>query len=806
MKRILSFISVLCTLLVSSGFAQLTFTENSVAAGVNDDGFGQGIAFADYNKDGFVDIYVVNHDHAGQLAVLYLNNGDGTFTESAVPAGVSVTSSGEGAVWFDYDKDGNIDLYIANEGGSNALMRNNGDGTFSNVSDATGANDSGLAPITNLLTDFNNDGAMDIYIVNLLGSNVLLRGDINGNFTVVENAGIGNSGRGLSGVWGDFNGDGYADLYVINDGANAMYKNNGDGTFTDVTAASGTASILRGFGGAIGDYDNDGDFDIYVSNLGVNQLFQNDGSGVFVDVAAAVGVDNPLNSRGVSFGDLDNDGDLDIFVVNANGANALFINDGSGAFGDSAVSAGVSDASRNGQGTAIADLDNDGDLDIYVANFGQPNLLYLNDGNSNHYLNVVLAGLANDANGIGSVIKIFTNPTSQTKMVEGGGGFSSHNSLPVEFGLGSLTSVDSIIVKWPYGRAQTVVPSGIDQTIIITEDIYEHDIMAGSILGIPTIEMIVEGDSISPSALVINIGDSTETDYHVKLTIFSEGVIEYQDSFYISSPLESFETTEIDFAKWVPSVAESFEVELILGLDSDQSLSNNILMTSSRITFAVPPSIVSKSPEDGEINVSVNLIFIDATFTENIDESFVNSENFSAVGSVSGTIPGNVLYVDEQMKIALFLDNSFNFVSDEVVTVTVSGDFESLFGLSLDGNSDGVGNGSPTDDFIWSFTVEPVTGIDNELGNIPQENSLAQNHPNPFNPITSIEFAIPEESEISLTVFDINGRVVEILAAGIFRAGYHTVDWDASKVSSGVYFYQLTTPEYVDTKKMILLK
>ena len=199
---------------------------------------------------------------------------------------------------------------------------------------------------------------------------------------------------------------------------------------------------------------------------------------------------------------------------------------------------------------------------------------YLNDGNSNHYLNVVLVGVANDANGIGSVIKIFTNPTFQTKMIEGGSGFSSYNSLPVEFGLGSLTSVDSIIVKWPYGREQTVVPSGIDATI--TEDIYEHDMKAGSILGIPTAEMIVAGDSIFPSAIVGNIGDSTETDYYVKLTIFSEGVIEYQDSIAFTSPLASLEAMGIDFAKWVPSAAETFDVELLLGLDSDQSLSNNI--------------------------------------------------------------------------------------------------------------------------------------------------------------------------------------------------------------------------------------
>ena len=168
MKRIISLISLLCTLLVSSGFAQLTFMENSVAAGVDDGGTGQGIAFADYNNDGFEDIYVVNH--SGQLAVLYLNNGDGTFTETAVSAGVSVTAGGEGAVWFEHDKNGNIDLYIANKGGTNALMHNNGDGTFTDVTAASGTA-STLPGYGCAIGDLDNDGDIDLYLVNDNGVN-----------------------------------------------------------------------------------------------------------------------------------------------------------------------------------------------------------------------------------------------------------------------------------------------------------------------------------------------------------------------------------------------------------------------------------------------------------------------------------------------------------------------------------------------------------------------------------------------------------------------------------------------------------
>ena len=194
------------------------------------------------------------------------------------------------------------------------------------------------------------------------------------------------------------------------------------------------------------------------------------------------------------------------------------------------------------------------------------------------------------------------------KIVEGGGGFSSQNSIPVEFGLGSVTSVDSIIVNWPYGRDQVIMTSEIDTAIIITEDIYEHDMIVSSISGIPTAEMIVEGDSIFPSATIGNIVDSTETSYYLILTITSDGVAEYQDSISIANPLASFEFQNVEFAAWVPSREDTFEIELLLGIDSDQSLINNMLNTSSRITFAVPPTILSVNPGEGEADVSASLV------------------------------------------------------------------------------------------------------------------------------------------------------------------------------------------------------
>jgi len=719
-------IGIFCaTAIISSTLkAQLTFTENSVNAGVNDGDAGQGIVFADFDNDGYLDFYVVNHD--GGLSVLYMNNGDGTFTENAAVAGIAVTAGGEGAVWLDYDKDGLMDIYVANEAGANALYHNNGDGTFTNEGGATGSDILGTA-ITALVADYNNDGLSDIYIVNLTGSNVLLKADLEGNYTDVTNsAGVGDAGAGISGSWGDFNGDGFADLYVVNRGSasNVLYENNGDGTFSNVTSSSGTSSSRAGYGCAVGDYDNDGDLDIYVSNFGANQLFQNDGSGTFIDVATTAGVHNSLNSLGVSFGDLDNDGDLDIYVVNDNGANALYINDGSGIFGDSTAVAGVGDASGVGQGTAFGDIDNDGDLDIYVTNFNQPNVFFINDGSSNHFLHINLKGLANDANGIGTTVTLHAGGTSQSRIVEGGGGFSSHSSPTVEFGLGSLISVDSIVVSWPYGREQTILIGSIDTVITITEDIYEYDLIAGLIIGIPSNEMIVEGDSILPSAVVGNIGDSTVANYYAKLTISSNEVIDYEDSLLISSPLEGFATVNLEFPVWIPSLADTYDVKLFVGLTVDQSVSNNMISSRSIIRFAVPPTVEVTKPSDGDTEVSASLARIDATFTEGVVADSLNSNTFFVEGSVSGLVPGLVLYSALTKRVTFIIDNTFDFASDELVTVTISGDLPSLFGLTLDGNLNGTSDGSPTDDFIWSFTVETITGVDDEIETVPDEYSL----------------------------------------------------------------------------------
>ena len=447
---------------------QADFAEAGNVAGVDDSGIGSGIAWGDYDGDGDPDLYVVN----GAANKLYRNDGSGSFTDvSAAP--VNDGSDARGAGWGDVDSDGDLDLYLANtSGATNQLFRNDGGGSFTDIT-VSPLDDVGYGTQV-ALADYDNDGDLDIYVVNQSTTavpNRLFKNDGSGTFTEVGGtAGVDDSGDGRGGAWGDYDGDGDPDLYVANNGgANKLYSNDGDGTFTDASAAP-VNDANNGVGTAWGDYDNDGDLDLYLTNFTsvANKLFQNNGSGTFTEVGAAAGVDDSGSGQGASWGDYDNDGDLDLYLAQG-GPNRLFQNNGNGTFNEVGVSGGVAD-SETGTGASWADYDGDGDLDLYVTNFNsKPNLLYKNNGNSNRWLHVKLTGVANNKSAIGTLVTAVTGSTRQKRYVDGGSGFLSQPSLPVEFGFGSTTTVDSLIVKWPDGFQKYLTNVATNQVLSLTE-------------------------------------------------------------------------------------------------------------------------------------------------------------------------------------------------------------------------------------------------------------------------------------------------------------------------------------------------
>ena len=355
---------------------KLAFVDVATAAGISDASHDdKGAFWGDFDNDGYDDLYVTTYG----TNKLYHNNGNGTFTDVTTTAGVGDTGAGFGATWGDFDEDGYLDLYVANYGQGNKLYLNNGDGTFTDVTSTAGVGNTGFN-YGALWFDFDSDGSLDLCVTDISGQSIkLYRNNRNGTFTDVSTAaGVDGPENGVGLSWGDYDNDGHHDLFVASAGnADKLFRSNGDGTFTEEAVAAGVASWAQGFGPAWGDFDNDGNIDLFVANKNsINLLYRNNGDGTFADVTAAAGVGGDGgNSRSASWVDFDGDGDLDLSVVNYGSANKLYRNNGDDTFTDVASIAGVGDTGSS-MASAWGDFDGDGDLDLYVANSYQANKLY----------------------------------------------------------------------------------------------------------------------------------------------------------------------------------------------------------------------------------------------------------------------------------------------------------------------------------------------------------------------------------------------------------------------------------------------
>ncbi len=476
---------------------------------------GSGAAFADYDNDGDLDLYIANSARPYPQAnapppqnVLYQNNGDGTFTDVTAIAGVGDTGWGMGCAFADYDNDGDADLYVTNYKG-NVFYRNNGDGTFTDFTVGAGSVDHQSFGAGVAWADYNNDGYVDLYIANYLdytkvpqgkevffpydffgGTNVLFLNKKDGRFIDVTGVARVSGGFHLSlgTSFADYDNDGDLDLYVANDAdQNILYRNEGDGTFLNTNipdARSRTGDVRGGMGVTWGDYDNDADLDLFVTNwLDENNiLYRNNLDGTFADATARSGCfESGLGKTGwgTEFFDYDNDGDLDLYIACGHIDPAtqeppaqddiLLQNNGDGTFSDVSEILGL-DSPRTGRGVAIADYDDDGDLDIFVVNTGErPWLLRNEGGNQNHWLKIRTVGTNSNHDGIGVRVEATTGALVQIREVTCGGSYLSQSSLELEFGFGKATMVDSIVIRWPSGTIQTLKDIEVDQTIIAAE-------------------------------------------------------------------------------------------------------------------------------------------------------------------------------------------------------------------------------------------------------------------------------------------------------------------------------------------------
>ena len=449
-----------------------TFTNVTEKAGVGDTGYGHGCTVGDYNNDGQLDLYVTNYG----TNRLYRNNGDGTFTEAAESAGVTEPRWSTSCAFADYDRDGNLDLYVVNY-----IVFDINENPW------CGLKEKGIRAYCE----------PDNFIAQ---SDTLYRNNGDGTFTdVTQTAGIYNTtGKGLGVVWADYNNDGAADIYVANDSTeNLFYRNNGDGTFEEVgfmvgVALSENGAPENGMGTTFGDWNNDGWFDLTVTNYAqqTNTLYHNDADGFFTDATTTTKTAQltyPYLGWATAFIDYDNDGYQDLFVANGHlhenlaelgqegtygQRNLLFRNNSNGTFTEISETLGpgmkLTDVSR---GATFADYDLDGDIDIVVTNSNTaPRLLRNDGGNRKNWLQIRLTATNGSTDAIGARVKITTGKLTQTREVRSGDGYLSQQDLTLHFGIGDSEQVDSIEVQWQTGAKQLIGSVPANQMLSLEEN------------------------------------------------------------------------------------------------------------------------------------------------------------------------------------------------------------------------------------------------------------------------------------------------------------------------------------------------
>jgi enediyne biosynthesis protein E4 len=490
-----------------------------------------GVALFDYDNDGYLDIYFVNSltvdlakAHQKTKSALYHNNGDGTFTDVTDKAGVGDIGFGMGVAVGDYNNDGFEDLYVTSLG-PNHLFRNNGDGTFTDVTAKSGVGDprwsTGAA-----FVDYDNDGKLDLFVSNYVDFDLnhlpefgqgrtcqfkgvpvqcgprglpgsgdsLYHNNGDGTFTdVSKKAGVSdeNGYYGLGVICSDFDEDGFVDIFVANDSTpNFLYHNNGDGTFKEIGFASGTAVNESGseqgsMGVTLGDYDHDGRLDLFITNFDdeYNTLYHNDGHNSFSDVSYAAKIAElslPYVGWGTKFFDYDNDGWVDLFVANGHAypqrghyrqREFLFHNNRDGTFSEVANQVGSAlMEERAGRGVAFGDIDNDGDVDIVVNDLdGSPQLLRNDGGSSNNSILIKTVGVKSNRDGIGARVRIVSGDLVQVDEVRSGGSYLSQSDLRLHFGLERRTKIDLVEVRWPSGVVDKITNLGVNKVFTVKE-------------------------------------------------------------------------------------------------------------------------------------------------------------------------------------------------------------------------------------------------------------------------------------------------------------------------------------------------
>lgn len=429
------------------------------------------VSFIDINKDGYDDLFVTDK-RSNKSNLIYMNNKSGGFTRGQsliADTAISMTNT-----WADVDNDGDADLLVLNNTRKpNTFYRNN-NGTL--------VKELGMSFTQNIsyyhggsFADYDNDGKVDLFMCNYFPTryNELHHNNgANGFGKEVASVIPAEANQSVGATWADYDKDGFMDLFVPNGtgNKNSLFHNEGNGTFSKVQNAI-TAEGGQSVGSCWGDYDNDGDLDLFVTNSNAtgNFLYRNEGKNDFTKITTGAPVTDKGNSHGCSFADIDNDGDLDLYVTNDKNAKFLYMNNGNGEFkrkDDEMINFNFGKS----YGHVWSDFDHDGDLDLFAATHSnQPNGFFTNNGNSNKWIEINLTGTVSNTSAIGADVMVYCGSKTYLREVNSQSGFGGQSSFTQHFGLGAAGIIDSIIVKWPSGIVQLLTNVAVNQFLNITE-------------------------------------------------------------------------------------------------------------------------------------------------------------------------------------------------------------------------------------------------------------------------------------------------------------------------------------------------
>ncbi len=857
-------IAIACIFLsLQLAFSQDPFTRLTLDWGRSFNGASNTAIWFDFDGDGDLDLYVSNGSRPSASSIFDQENflmeyiGGNSFSSNLTAGGiVSDQQVTGGATAGDYDGDGDWDMFVTRAAPndlfgvgdkSNFLYLNNNDKTFSSLSSGDVVTENEYSTSA-AWVDYDNDGDLDLLVkngtpeANGIAKKPLLYRNDNGILVNVTSAGdlLNNNTMAGAVVWCDYDNDGDQDVYLCSGGdgpKGRLFRNDGAGYFTNVDSILGT---FRDVGANWVDYDNDGDFDLYIVNTGLNDniFLINDGNGNFTIDSLSTVVNDGQADYGSAWGDYDNDGDLDLFLAVSKDVgqvvyNILYENSGYPNYTFTSVTnTVVVTDTNNSRSTAWGDYDRDGFLDLAVVHWDRynPNNIYHNNGNSNHWLQVVPRGTSTNRYGIGTRIKvkatIFGNTYWQMREIQTQTGFGSQDQSWAHFGLGDATVVDSLTVFWPVSGLTTVF-TDVSANQFIT--VVEGDLNVTYTVGAGETSNIIFGSTGASIEFTAN-NDADGGD----LTVVRYTTGPSNNAFSGSATAPDGSTVTPDqvatdrYWSVTNSGLASFTYTISLDITNLPGVSNPDRLVIVKRADNTQPWVPVNTTRTGNRLYAAGL----TSFSE-----FAIASN-TADNSLPVTLQQfNARVEDDVVVLTWITESEINNLGFELERATrAQGPFVRIAGYQTHPQLKGQGNTNTRTQYQYrDHNVEMgntyyyrlydvdyagnrtlVGNLKIDMNSVIAEFQLYPNYPNPFNPSTTIRFRIPanfvdNNAPVRLDVYDATGRWIQTLFEGKGVSGEFSVRWNGrnaigESVSSGIYYARLQAGIYVKTQKMILMK